>query len=539
MLVSNIVTYAVNLLYLFWQHKFFISGVFAAYLFACQTKKYLDSPFRKQGIPGPFLAKFTNLYRTYYTIRRTWHRDLKALHEKYGPVIWIAPNDISCADPYLRNQIYGFANEKKNETFFRKAPSYETGSINEEFSFIFERRPEEARFGKKYLAHFYSEAGLIKFEDNFDLAVDGLVQGLDKHIVEPGKVCSLTSWMEYYCLDASCQITSNLSGGFCSAGKDLWNTIYGFRIIVQVIGILMPIPQALLISTRWIRKMLLVYPLDQVYYAVVGIGAQKWKTPLSERVEEIRTKAPNHLLARFYEAQERTRGHFPIGDKTQGSTIQIFNLTAGSLGVVPHTAAEAMHQLIENPDILARVRQELSTLDGDLKFADFLHHNGSNKVPYLEAVVNEAIRHLPSVAFSLARISPPAGCYLNEFFIPPGYIVGMSAWTVNFDTNYFGPDAAEYKPERWLGNHPTEMLDGAPRTMMNYIEAGWLSFGAGGRVCLGRHLAVFLMIKVISKLVMTYDFELIKAPDEYYTLFVENIDMQVKVKRREEALQQL
>lgn len=183
--------------------------------------------------------------------------------------------------------------------------------------------------------------------------------------------------------------------------------------------------------------------------------------------------------------------------------------------------------------MLARVREELAAVGGELKFADFIHYNGVNKVPYLEAVANEAIRLHPAVGFSLSRVSPLAGCKLNEFFIPPGYVVGMSPWPVNYNTGYFGPDAAEFKPERWLGYHPTEKLDGAPRTMNNYIEAGWLSFGAGGRVCIGRHLAIFLMVKAIAKLVMTYDLELVKAPKEYFTLATELIDMQVKVKRRE------
>lgn len=201
--------------------------------------------------------------------------------------------------------------------------------------------------------------------------------------------------------------------------------------------------------------------------------------------------------------------------------------------MTPHPTVKAIYELLMHPEALARVREELTALDGDLDFAAFVHRGGSNKVPYLEAVVNEAIRLTPSVGFSLSRVSPPAGCHLNEFFVPPGYVVGMCPWPVNYDTGYFGPDAAEFKPERWLGDHPTEMLDGAPRTMKNYIEAGWLSFGAGGRVCIGRHLAVFLMIKVIAKMFMIYDLELIKPPQEYFTLVVELIGMQVKVKRRE------
>lgn len=165
MLVSNVLTYAVHSL---WEYKLVFPTALAAYLLACQTDKYIKSPFRKQGIPGPFLAKFTNFYRAYYTIKRTWHRDLMAMHEKYGPVVWIAPDEVSCSDPFLRNQIYSFANDKKEETFFRKAPSYETGSVNEDFSFIFEREPEKARLGKKYMSHFYSESYLTKLEGNFD-----------------------------------------------------------------------------------------------------------------------------------------------------------------------------------------------------------------------------------------------------------------------------------------------------------------------------------------------------------------------------------
>lgn len=111
-------------------------------------------------------------------------------------------------------------------------------------------------------------------------AIDEFTQGMNKHIVEPGKVCNLTSWMEYYTWDASTQITCNLSSGFCLAGEDLWGTLFGLRVIIQVVGALMPIPQALLVTTRWIRKMLLVYFLDQLYYTGMGIGALKWKKPL-------------------------------------------------------------------------------------------------------------------------------------------------------------------------------------------------------------------------------------------------------------------
>lgn len=50
------------------------------------------SPLAK--IPGPFLAKLTNLYRARLTLRGHSHRDYIALHEKYGKVVRMAPNEL-------------------------------------------------------------------------------------------------------------------------------------------------------------------------------------------------------------------------------------------------------------------------------------------------------------------------------------------------------------------------------------------------------------------------------------------------------------
>jgi len=44
--------------------------------------------------PGPFAAKVTKTWRAYYMYRGEWHRDLPALHERYGPVVRIGPNEL-------------------------------------------------------------------------------------------------------------------------------------------------------------------------------------------------------------------------------------------------------------------------------------------------------------------------------------------------------------------------------------------------------------------------------------------------------------
>jgi cytochrome P450 len=195
-----------------------------------------------------------------------------------------------------------------------------------------------------------------------------------------------------------------------------------------------------------------------------------------------------------------------------------------------------MYELLKHPEAVEQIMSELSEIRGDITFSDFLRYDGAvNKLPYLEAAVREAIRLNPAASFTLSRKVPPVGCQLHQYHIPQGYIVGMVSYPVNYDTGYFGADVADFKPERWFGNHPTEMLDGEPRTMKNYLEAGWLSFGHGGRVCIGRHLAVFMMMKFFGRLLRAYEFELLRAPYEHYTLLSENLGMEVRIRRKAPA----
>lgn len=129
--------------------------------------RYTNSPLRKTGIPGPFLGQFSSMYRAYHVLRRDWHRKLNRLHAVYGPVVWIAPTEVSISDPKYRDIIYSFASKNPN-TFFKKSKRFETGQFNQDFSFIFEQDPPSARMGKYAMAHMYSEANLKDFERNFD-----------------------------------------------------------------------------------------------------------------------------------------------------------------------------------------------------------------------------------------------------------------------------------------------------------------------------------------------------------------------------------
>lgn len=57
--------------------------------------------------PGPFLARATRLYHIYYDLKGVSHLKIKELHDQYGEVVRIAPNELSYNTSQAWKDIYG------------------------------------------------------------------------------------------------------------------------------------------------------------------------------------------------------------------------------------------------------------------------------------------------------------------------------------------------------------------------------------------------------------------------------------------------
>lgn len=62
-------------------------------------------PLRR--VPGPFAAKYTELWRTRKYMLGDWHRDILDLHKAYGPVVRISPNEVSIVDKVALTLLFG------------------------------------------------------------------------------------------------------------------------------------------------------------------------------------------------------------------------------------------------------------------------------------------------------------------------------------------------------------------------------------------------------------------------------------------------
>ncbi|KAF5262557.1 hypothetical protein FOXYS1_6721, partial [Fusarium oxysporum] len=70
-------------------------------------------------IPGPKLAAATYLPEFYYDVilvGRYTHA-IKQMHEKYGPIVRINPNELHCADMSFSDEIYAVGGRKRDKPF--------------------------------------------------------------------------------------------------------------------------------------------------------------------------------------------------------------------------------------------------------------------------------------------------------------------------------------------------------------------------------------------------------------------------------------
>ena len=171
-----------------------------------------------------------------------------------------------------------------------------------------------------------------------------------------------------------------------------------------------------------------------------------------------------------------------------------------------------MFNLLAYPHTLERLHVELRSANLSKPFPRF---SEVRDLPYLDACVQEGSRMHPPFALPFERVVPEGGVMISGHYLPSGTVVGGSPYVVNRHKETFGQDAEFWRPERWLQNddaHKKKLEQGVLTVSLVFIvsalilvNAGAFKFGAGRRVCLGKHIGLLEIKKLIPFLILTYD----------------------------------
>ncbi|KAJ3490087.1 hypothetical protein NLI96_g1671 [Meripilus lineatus] len=172
-----------------------------------------------------------------------------------------------------------------------------------------------------------------------------------------------------------------------------------------------------------------------------------------------------------------------------------------------------LHMLAEHPVEQEKLRQEIlkAQVDGgDIPYDELV------ALPYLEAVCRETLRlHSPVTALSrrtqkdmVLPLSSPIrgtdGSMINEVPVPKDTDVMIGIMACNKNPALWGPDANEWKPERWLSPLPESITE----AHVPGVYSNLMTFLGGGRACIGFKFSQLEMKVVLSVLLSTFKFEM-------------------------------
>lgn len=411
-------------------------------------------------IPGPKLAAITKYYILYKTWSEQRNRLVHELHAKYGPIIRIAPTEISISDPAYVKEIYS-ANFDKSQ-FYGQFGNY--GKLNA-FSTL-EKRGHIQR--RRVTAQMYSKS-FVTSEPIESIASTRVLDAV-KNIRTSLQETKTVEVYELFHALAMDVVTGLILGDdqgtrmLKDQSRSSWKIIDDYRKQ----------------SSMWFWTTLMPQFYDWAAGKVrlaAGARAQDWNIKNCESAVE---KGPSHgsILKKLYDsgvtgldAFSEIQDHVAAGHETTGATLSFLTW-----------------HLSKHPEVQKKLHEEIVTAFGACPNADYVPpYKQVEKLEYLNGVVMETLRLYAAIPGAEPRVVPPSGMMWRgsdstngePIYIPGGTIISMQPWTLHRDENIY-KNALEFDPYRWINASEEEL---------RLMNRSFMAFGAGVRMCLGLHLA--------------------------------------------------
>lgn len=202
-------------------------------------KRYA-SPLRHY--PGPWLASVSRLWKVLSTAstNTNWHHI--ELHRKYGPIVRIAPNEVSIASPEVGRLVLSAGKHFYKTDFYGVFPPPENPDI-------FTETRESVHAQKKKVANVpYSMAAMQQLSPFINDSVELLMTKLGDIATGPahsprGPEVDLGAWLHYFAFDVLGEVAFSRSFGFLEQGRDVENAIKTIDDSQRYNGIVGQVPE--------------------------------------------------------------------------------------------------------------------------------------------------------------------------------------------------------------------------------------------------------------------------------------------------------
>ncbi|KAI1858918.1 hypothetical protein JX265_005747 [Neoarthrinium moseri] len=438
-------------------------------------------------LPGPPLASWTRFWMLWDVNKGGHMYTMRELHRVHGPIVRIAPNNVSIADSAAIKSIYSPSAKFTKSEFYDVMNFRMDGKLNE--GNIFAVRDEAKHTeAKRQFASLYSPRKLLTYEKRVDETSHLFFTLLNERFAKDGVKFNLGEWLQFYAFDVVAQITFSDHLGFLREGKDIDGVIhflYTFNRYSSTVA-QYPILHSLLLANpivEWLSDPTRNNPVINFVQSILKERNDSTETnhvDMIQDLNEMRKNNPEKVPA--HRVVDMCAGNILAGSDTTGIALRAL-----------------LHLLLTNPRCYKKLRDEIDEKDKEGALSSPIQMNEASDLPFLQACLKESMRMHPSVGMSLERLVPKGGATICDRYFPEGTVVGVNPFVVGRDTTVYGDDVDVFRPERWIGvTHEQNIL----------MERNLLAFGAGKRLCLGKHVSLLEMTKLVPELIRRFDIQL-------------------------------
>ncbi|KAL4900216.1 hypothetical protein BDW74DRAFT_170980 [Aspergillus multicolor] len=479
-------------------------------------------------IPGPLLTRFTRLWYFHRLWNGSFEKDNIALHREYGPVVRIAPDhySIDVSHRAAIKTVYGPASRFKKSAWYEgwKHPDPDRWTL---FPDRDVKRHGETR---KRFAALYSMSSLVHYEAFVDSSADLFMARLSE-FADTNTTFNLGTWFQFYAFDVIGQITYGERFGFLDKGTDIDGTIAALQNLMtysSLIGIYHEWHSTLfgpLSHFSWSGAGGRAYIMRYVTEKIARYSTQQTANENKKKHSDIEAgNAPQTFLEKMLLARDK--------DPEKVTDYHVFmmglsNVIAGS-DTTAISLSGIMYHLLRNPDVLTKLQREIDEATEQGRCSERVTFKESQDMPYFQAVMKEALRMHSATGLPFWRVVPEGGAEIAGRFFPAGAVVGVNAWVAHYDEGVF-EEPHLFRPERWI--EAESGLDPEKARVMNEM---YMPFGLGSRTCLGKHISILEMSKLIPRILREFEFTTERGgwrTENHW--FVKPTDFEVKVRRRE------